>query len=255
MRLAPRGAWSAVEEKRLIAAVEACRGHDWRSISRFVGRETHDCIAHYQRKLNPALVRRTWSGREDVALKDLVLERGLVDWHALADRMPGRTPQQVRDRWHRALNPQVVRGSWHVAEERRLMLSARAYHADHFARWAKARLHTPHRTEAQAREKWVNTLDPLVKAGPWAAAEDAAMDAQIESHGVGRWAEIASNLAGRTDVQCMARFERRFPHRHRDHVAYVARHISTFANTTARRTTDKATNLTVDDFAMELAVS
>ena len=75
----PSQPWAADEERRLIEAVEAHGGRDWRCIAQDVAegggassssssRSPFEVFQHYQQSLNPDLSRGPWTEEEDRAL-------------------------------------------------------------------------------------------------------------------------------------------------------------------------------------------
>jgi len=73
--------------------------------------------------------------------------------------------------------------------------------------WIKIQAHVPGRTDVQFRERWVNILNPVLNNGPWADEEDNKLRQAIATHGLGKWALVASILHPRTDNQCWRRWK------------------------------------------------
>ena len=46
-----------------------------------------------------------------------VSKYGERDWKMIAEYVEGRTPQQCRQRWFEALNPDLVKGKWTHQED------------------------------------------------------------------------------------------------------------------------------------------
>lgn len=51
-------------------------------------------------------------------------------------------------------------------------------------------------------------VNPDIKRDKWEPEEDALLLELVKAYGVGRWAEIARQIDGRTDQQCMGRWRR-----------------------------------------------
>jgi len=51
-------------------------------------------------------------------------------------------------------------------------------------------------------------VNPSIKRDKWTAGEDLQLISLVAELGVGRWAEIARQIDGRTDQQCMGRWRR-----------------------------------------------
>ncbi|WIA31280.1 hypothetical protein OEZ86_002182 [Tetradesmus obliquus] len=74
-------------------------------------------------------------------------------------------------------------------------------------KWAEVARHIPGRTGQQCAQRWRHT-NPSISKGKWTPQEDELLGQLVDSCGVGRWAEIARHMQGRTDQQCLARWTR-----------------------------------------------
>lgn len=196
--------WTKHEEQRLLVSVDAHHGHHWESVASIVGRPALQCLLHYQRALNCALLRSNWTAEEDANLIAACEELGNGDWQVVASRVPGRTRTQCRERWVKSLAPATVKGKWTTDEEQRLALAVKAYGTD----WRRLAPHVPSRTDAQCREKWVNVLSPQLTKADWTSDEDSMLKSAVARLGVGNWAAVARSLpTNRTDSQCYRRWK------------------------------------------------
>ena len=71
--------------------------------------------------------------------------------------------------------------------------------------WSVIAAQLPTRTGKQCRERWHNQLDPNITKTDWSAEEDELLIASHRRFG-NKWAEIAKQLAGRTDNQIKNRW-------------------------------------------------
>ena len=77
----------------------------WPLISKLVGtRSTVQCRQRWQKVLKPGLRKGQWNDSEDDLLRSLVKENGTT-WAVIAEKVPGRTPKQCRERWKHHLDP------------------------------------------------------------------------------------------------------------------------------------------------------
>ncbi|KAF6256388.1 hypothetical protein COO60DRAFT_115932 [Scenedesmus sp. NREL 46B-D3] len=74
-------------------------------------------------------------------------------------------------------------------------------------RWAEVARHIPGRTGQQCAQRWRHT-NPSISKGKWTPREDQLLGHLVDTCGVGHWAEIARQMQGRTDQQCLARWTR-----------------------------------------------
>lgn len=67
--------------------------------------------------------------------------------------------------------------------------------------------YVPGRTDIQCRERYANVLAPNIRFGSWSKEESDKLMHLVDLHGVGKWALIASHMNGRTDNQCVRRWQ------------------------------------------------
>ncbi len=51
-------------------------------------------------------------------------------------------------------------------------------------------------------------VNPNIRRDKWSDEEDAQLMDLVKTFGIGKWAEIARHMVGRTDQQCMGRWRR-----------------------------------------------
>jgi hypothetical protein len=73
---------------------------------------------------------------EDRRLSEAIGQFGLFDWDSVAERMPGRSSRQCRDRWNYYLNPDISNLPW-TEEEERLLIEKYEKHGPRWAMIAK----------------------------------------------------------------------------------------------------------------------
>lgn len=95
-----------------------------------------------------------------------------------------------------------IRGPWRIEEDRLLIQLVELYGA---RQWSRIATHFPNRTGKQARERWMNQLNPDLKKKNWTAEEDRIILRAHASLG-NKWSAIANLLPGRTDNSVKNRF-------------------------------------------------
>lgn len=200
-------AWTACEEKRLILTVQEKGMHNWINIAVALGtqRTPFQCLARYQRSLNPHILKRAWTKEEDLQLVAAVQTFG-CNWQLVSANLDGRIGNQCSNRWRKTLIPERKRvGRWSEDEDKRLLVSVKFFRS---GSWNKIAQFVPGRTQSQCSERWRNVLDPDIDHGEWRPEEDSKLLASV--HEVGPcWSKIAgAMIPHRTDNMCLRRWKR-----------------------------------------------
>ncbi|XP_074357243.1 uncharacterized protein LOC141696975 isoform X1 [Apium graveolens] len=206
-----KSSWTKTEEKKLLYIIQQKGISNWINIALSLGtnRTPFQCLAHYQRSLNPSILKREWTEDEDDKLRAAVATYGESDWQSVASVLEGRTGTQCSNRWTKALHPMRKRkGKWIPNEDKRLKVAAMFFGAKN---WRSVAQYVPGRDHVQCRERWKNCLDPSVKLDEWSEEEDLRLKEAFEEHGPS-WGKIASCVSQRTDNQCLRRWKTLFPH-------------------------------------------
>jgi hypothetical protein len=75
-------------------------------------------------------------------------------------------------------------------------------------KWSEVAKHIPGRTGQQCAQRWRHKVNPNIRRDKWGDDEDARLVDLVRTFGIGKWAEIARHMVGRTDQQCMGRWRR-----------------------------------------------
>ena len=136
-----------------------------------------------------------WSQMEDNLLVSLLTDTKNVNWNELSHHFPGKTSQQISERWNKVVDPSLVKGSWTRIEDETIILFVREHGTKN---WTKLASLLPGRIGKQCRERWKNHLDPNNSKTSWTDQEDSKL---IEYHLIygNQWAKIATHMPGRSD--------------------------------------------------------
>ncbi|KAM0848880.1 hypothetical protein ACQ4PT_054083 [Festuca glaucescens] len=146
-------AWTACEEKRLILTVQEKGMHNWINIAVALGtqRTPFQCLARYQRSLNPHILKRVWTKEEDFQLLAAVQTFG-CNWQLVSASLDGRIGNQCSNRWRKTLLPERTRvGRWSEDEDKRLIVSVKLFKS---GSWNKIAQFVPGRTQSQCSERY-----------------------------------------------------------------------------------------------------
>lgn len=136
-----------------------------------------------------------WTPEEDQLLLTNIKSGDRANWTELAPLFPGKTPQQISERWSKVVDPALVKGGWSPEEDEII----RQYVACNGTKnWTKLATLLPGRIGKQCRERWRNHLDPSNSKDPWTPEEDQKLIELHRQYG-NKWVTIASFIPGRSD--------------------------------------------------------
>mmetsp|Transcript_18881 Transcript_18881/g.31865 ORF Transcript_18881/g.31865 Transcript_18881/m.31865 type:complete len:341 (-) Transcript_18881:194-1216(-) len=146
--------WTEDEDMRLIEGVRVHGLNDWKTISELVGTRTSaKCSQRWEKVLRPGLVKGKWTDEEDDRLR-MVVREGFEHWGKVAERMPGRTSKQCRERWANYLDPSLLKTPF-SSEEDAIIIEMQRQVGN---KWALISRQLPGRTEngVKLRFNWLS---------------------------------------------------------------------------------------------------
>ena len=139
--------------------------------------------------------RQKWTPEQDALLTKIASGNDSVNWKAAEAQFPGKTSQQIFERWTKVLDPSLLKGSWRREEDEIIINFVRTYGCKSWTKLAKM---LPGRIGKQCRERWLNHLNPDLSRGPWTPQEDYQLFMLHEQFG-NSWSKIAANMPTRAD--------------------------------------------------------
>ncbi|CAG9317666.1 unnamed protein product [Blepharisma stoltei] len=148
------GKWSPEEDEALRAAVNYYGEKQWRLIADHVeGRTPIQCLHRWSKILKPGLVKGPWSAQEDKQLREWIEKEGPTGWSNCAQRIPGRSGKQCRERWFNILNPAVKKGNWTAEDDGKIFQMYKLYGP----KWTLIAKSLPGRTENSIKNRFYST--------------------------------------------------------------------------------------------------
>lgn len=104
-----KGSWTSKEDKMIIEWVEVHGPRSWSTLAASMpGRLGKQCRERWVNSLDPELNHKPWSPEEDSILIEKQAEWG-NKWAKIAQLLPGRTDNSVKNRWNSSLKRKLER--------------------------------------------------------------------------------------------------------------------------------------------------
>ncbi|NWW06599.1 SNPC4 protein, partial [Oreocharis arfaki] len=183
--------------------------HDWDKISNihFDGRRSSEELRKFwQNWEHPNINKKEWTEEEIERLKEIAAKHNYLDWQTIAQELgTNRTPFQCLQKYQ-IYNKDLKRKEWTKDEDQMLLELVQEMRVGSHIPYKKIAYYMEGRDSAQLIYRWMKSVDPSLKKGPWTPEEDAMLMAAVKKYGEKDWYKIRTEVPGRSDAQCRDRY-------------------------------------------------
>ena len=160
VNITTKATWTKEEDELLTKIASHADSIAWSAVAKFFPNKTAQQLAgRWEKVLNPALVKGSWTREEDEIILNFVLVNGDKDWAKLALLLKGRTGKQCRERFKNHLDPKLDHTEWTEEDDEKLV----ELHEKLGNSWTKIAAHFPGRTDNNIKNRWNSTLKKRIE--------------------------------------------------------------------------------------------
>jgi hypothetical protein len=149
------GKWQKEEDELLMQIMSSPdRPNYARLAETFPGKTGQQVAERWDKVLNPALQKGSWTRAEDEIIISYVEKNGTKKWQKLCALLPGRIGKQCRERWRNHLDPSLNHAQWTDAEDDKLI----DLHRQYGNAWVTIALVMQNRSDNDVKNRWNATL-------------------------------------------------------------------------------------------------
>lgn len=154
--------WTIEENSTIVDFVKKY-GKQWNLLSDLLAQKTSAQIAsHYEKCLDPALIKGPFSPEEDQAIIEYVKRKGTQNWMNIKPFLPRRTPKQCRERWWNHLDPNINRNAWLQTEDELIFRCVSLIGQ----KWSIISRFTPGRTDNAIKNRYHSSISKRIRINP-----------------------------------------------------------------------------------------
>jgi hypothetical protein len=145
--------WTPEEDAKLLNYVSETNSHNWKKISGIFGNKTAQQCSYRYIKLITDKNRSKWNRNDDIQLLELTELYG-QNWVYIATKMPGRSPEDIMQRYILKLDPKLKRSRFDKDEDDLIL----KLHEQYGNKWNEISKFFPNRNSAMVKNRFYSHL-------------------------------------------------------------------------------------------------
>jgi hypothetical protein len=146
--------WTSEEDRRLLMLVYGSQGRNWKKIAnKFANKTGAQCSYRFSKLVTSGTNGVKWSKYEDIQLLELVEGHG-QNWVAIASKLPGKSAEDIKQRYVAKLNPKLKRSKFEKDEDELIV----RLHDKFGNKWGEIAKYFPNRNAAMIKNRYYSYL-------------------------------------------------------------------------------------------------
>jgi hypothetical protein len=148
-----RSTWTAEEDRKLLMLVNESKAKNWKKIAQILGNKTGPQCSYRYNKLVTEMTKAKWNRNDDIQLLELVETYG-QNWAFIANKMQGRSTEEVKYRFIMKLDPKLKRSRFEKEEDELIL----KLHEKYGNKWNEISKFFPNRNAAMVKNRFYSHL-------------------------------------------------------------------------------------------------
>ena len=145
--------WTPEEDSTLLSFVSDTNSRNWKKISHILGNKTAPQCAYRYNKLISEMTKAKWNRNDDILLLELTELYG-QNWNYIVTKMPGRTVDDIMQRYIMKLDPKLKRSRFDKDEDELIL----KLHEKYGNKWNEISKYFPNRNASMVKNRYYSYL-------------------------------------------------------------------------------------------------
>jgi hypothetical protein len=145
--------WTQEEDMKLLQLARESNAKNWKKIAIILGNKTGPQCSYRFNKLITEMNKAKWGRNDDIMLLGLVETYG-ENWQIIVEKMPGKTVEDIRQRFTMKLDPKLKRSRFDKDEDDLIL----KLHEKYANNWNEIARYFPNRNAAMVKNRYYSHL-------------------------------------------------------------------------------------------------